>query len=79
MQNGGSAAAPVPAQGSGSQQTANVFTAEQLHVLRNQILAFRLVKVCQYQKWFYMLLTTLTLCKMDVPGNLDFQNVGSEG
>ncbi|BDA42833.1 ATP-dependent helicase BRM [Coccomyxa sp. Obi] len=44
MQNGGSAAAPVPAQGSDTQQSANIFTAEQLHVLRNQILAFRLVK-----------------------------------
>lgn len=48
MQNGGPAAAPLPAQGPGTHQTANIFTPEQLHVLRNQILAFRLVKVCLY-------------------------------
>jgi len=49
MQGVNSTAAPGQAQGPSSapasQSGANIFTAEQLHVLRNQILAFRLVKV----------------------------------
>lgn len=49
MQDVNSAAAPGHVQGPSSapasQAAANIFTAEQLHVLRNQILAFRLVKV----------------------------------
>ena len=51
MQQGTSASAPAaaPAQASGaqgsSQATANVFTADQLHTLRHQILAFKNIKV----------------------------------
>ncbi len=50
MQQGDAAAASTPAQAAGAsssnQATSNIFTESQLYTLRNQILAFRNIKVC---------------------------------